>query len=280
MHMLRTISCALIAVSSHAAQPDWVYLQNEHLKAGVRRDAGACLGFLATKDGKNVLNSYDHGRFVQQSYYGKPDGSFWVKQPWRYNPVQGGDYKGNPATVLELKEEARQFGTRLYSKTKPKHWATGADIPEMEMEQWLELKGAVLHLRVRMKYSGTETHPAAHQEIPAVFVEPEFSTLLLNDGKELRRWKPGWPNEHVKLPEHWAAWLNEAGYGIGVLVPAATEATCYRFGKPGDKSACSYIAPLTTFAIEPGKVFEYEAWLTLGTEAEIKERLTAIRDKR
>src|SRR5689334_25188316 len=147
MHMLRTFSCALFAVSAQAAQPDWVCIHNDHLKAGVRRDAGACLGYLAAKDGKNVLNSFDHGRFVQQSYYGKPDGSFWVKNPWRYNPVQGGDYKGNPATVLEFKAEP----TRLYSKTRPKHWATGADIPEMEMEQWLELKDAVLHLRIKMK---------------------------------------------------------------------------------------------------------------------------------
>ena len=276
MPLLRIISAALVAVSAPAATPEWVYLQNDHLKAGVRRDAGACLGFLAAKDGKNVLNSYDHGRFVQQSYYGRPDGSFWVKNPWRYNPVQGGDYKGNPAAVLEFKAEP----TRLYSKTRPKHWATGADIPEMEMEQWLELKDAVLHLRIKMKYSGTEKHPAAHQEIPAVFVEPDFATLLLNDGKELRRWQPGWPNEHVKLPEHWAAYLDDKGQGVGVLVPAAAEATCYRFGKPGDRSACSYIAPLTTFALEPGKVFEYDAWLTIGTEAEIRERLTTIRDRK
>jgi hypothetical protein len=271
MRVSFTLLCAL-TLGANAATPEWVYLENGVLKAAVRRDAGACLGFLAGMDGRNVLNSYDHGRFVQQSYYGRPDGSLWVKQPWRYNPVQGGDYKGNPSTVLEFKAEP----TRLYSKTQPKHWATGASIPEMKMEQWLSLEEDVLHLRVRMTYSGTEKHPPAHQEIPAVFLEPEYKTLVLNDGKELRKWEPGWPNEHVKLPEHWAIYLNAEGRGVGVLVPAANEATCYRFGKPGDRSACSYIAPLTTFALEPGKMFEYDAWLALGTPEQIRAGFTAI----
>jgi hypothetical protein len=213
---------------------------------------------------------------VQQSYYGMEDGSFWAKQPWRYNPVQGGDYLGRPATLLEFKPEP----TKLYSKTRPRHWANGADLPEVEMEQWISLNEDVLHLRARMTYSGKTTHPAHHQEIPAMFVQPEYRTLVLNDGKGLRRWDPGWPNEHVKFPEHWAIYLDEKGQGVGVFVPAADEATCYRYGKPGEAAACSYIAPLTTFALTPGKVFEYEAWFTLGTEEQIRARFEAIQKRR
>jgi hypothetical protein len=257
------------------AAPEWVYLQNAQLKLGVRKDAGACVGFLAGPDGRNVFNSYDHGRFVQQSYYGQADGSLWVKQPWRYNPVQGGDYKGTPATVLEFKAEP----TRLYSKTRPRHWASGADLSEVIMEQWLNLDDDLFHLRARMTYSGTASHPPHHQEIPAVFLQPEFDTLVLHDGKELRRWKPGWPNEHVKFPQHWAMYLDADGKGVGMYVPAADEATCYRFGKAGDASACSYIAPLTTFALAPGKVFEYEAWFTLGSEEQIRARFESLRKR-
>lgn len=32
--------------------------------------------------------SYDCGRYIQQSYYGKEDGSNWNGTPWRWNPVQ------------------------------------------------------------------------------------------------------------------------------------------------------------------------------------------------
>ena len=269
-----TASIALMSPVATGA-PEWVYFQNAQLKLGVRKDAGACVGYLSGPDGRNVFNSYDHGRFVQQSYYGQADGSLWVKQPWRYNPVQGGDYQGTPATVLEFKAEP----TRLYSKTRPRHWASGADLPEVVMEQWLSLEDDLFHLRVRMTYSGNTSHPAHHQEIPAVFLEPDFDTLVLHDGKELRRWKPGWPNEQVKLPQHWAIYLDAQGKGVGMYIPAANEATCYRFGKPGDSSACSYIAPLTTFALTPGKVFEYEAWFTLGTEREIQQRIESLRKR-
>jgi hypothetical protein len=49
----------------------------------------------------NLLNHYDKGRFIQQSYYGRPDGSKWVDQPWRWNPVQGGGYRDEPAEVVD-----------------------------------------------------------------------------------------------------------------------------------------------------------------------------------
>lgn len=263
----------LLTLRILAAEPEWVYLDNGKLKLGVRKDAGACIGFLAGPDGKNVFNSFDHGRFVQQSYYGEKDGSMWDKTPWRYNPVQGGDWKGRASTLLEFKADK----TTLYSKTQPRQWASGADVPEMTMEQWAALHDDVLHLRIRMTYRGEKAHPPHHQEIPAVFVEPRYDTLLLHDGKELRRWKPGWPNEHVKLPEHWAAWLDESGRGLGVYIPSANEATCYRFGDGKDRSSCSYIAPLATFGLTPGQVFEYEAWFTLGTEAEIRARIETLR---
>ena len=38
----------------------------------------------------------------------------------------------------------------------------------------------------------------------------------------------------------------------------------------------SYFAPLTKFAILPGKVFEYDIYLTLGTVSEIRERFSAL----
>ena len=60
MRMLSACAALLLTLvrpSAPAAQPDWVYLENDHLKLGVRKDAGACIGFLAGRDGKNVFNS-------------------------------------------------------------------------------------------------------------------------------------------------------------------------------------------------------------------------------
>ena len=82
----------------------WAYLDNGAIRIGVDRSRGAAIGFLAlSSDRRNLLNHHDEGRFIQQSYYGDPDGSMWEKKPWVYNPVQGGSYKGEDARTLEFR---------------------------------------------------------------------------------------------------------------------------------------------------------------------------------
>ena len=81
----------------------WEYLDNGKIRIGVDKSRGACIGFFGesiTK--KNLLNNFDEGRFIQQSYYGDKDGSKWNGKPWRYNPVQGGDWKGNKSRILNF----------------------------------------------------------------------------------------------------------------------------------------------------------------------------------
>ncbi|MDP1562223.1 MAG: hypothetical protein Q8M16_12660 [Pirellulaceae bacterium] len=127
---------------------DWVYIQNADLKVGLLRSHGGAIAHLSSGTSDfNTLNHYDHGRLVQQSYYGDEDGSLWVDKPWRYNPVQGGDYKGNAAKVVELTSTE----TSAYVKTIPRHWAAGKLVDECTMEQWVELEGPVL--RVRFKFT-------------------------------------------------------------------------------------------------------------------------------
>jgi len=267
---------ALAATASPAAdkRPDkWVFLDNGTVKIGVLRNRGAGIAwFSKSGSGDNLVNHWDHGRLVQQSYYGKADGSLWNGKPWRWNPVQGGDWKDNPATVLEFKHTKDS----LYAKTRGRHWAACRDLDDVVFEQWITLDGPLAKVRFRFTYSGDDTHPPHHHEIPAVFVAPELDTLVVADaGGKLLRSKPGWPNESRDIPEKWAAYIHpQTGAGIGVRVEAAETLTCYRFGD-GDPAhgSCSYFAPLIRFAVTPGKVFEYEAVLTLGTIGEIQQRL-------
>jgi hypothetical protein len=284
--------CALLPAQS--AEPtsddaqtvadDWLFLDNGQLRLGVKKSSGAGIAWLSESGSKkNLVNHFDRGRLIQQSYYGKPDGSLWNKQPWRWNPVQGGDWQGKPAQVLELKS-GRDW---LSAKTLPKHWASGEDITDAQMEQTIRLVGNVAHVHYRFKYSGNEKHPAHHQEIPAVFVEPQYDTLVLFDGDkpwtngQLHRSKPGWPNESRKITEHWAAYVDANDYGLGAFVPVAKELTCYRFGRGDAKQgACSYFAPLTTFAIEPGFEWEYDLYLTLGKIDDIRQRFASIEQQR
>lgn len=264
-----------------AEAPHWHYLQNEHLRIGINLNAGACIGWLSTlkEPEKNVLDTYDPGRYVQQSYYGDPDGSDWNGKPWRFNPVQGGDWHGLPSVVLEFTPDSP---TTLYAKIKPRHWATGALLEDVIMEQWISLEGPLARVKFKMTYAGITTHKGHHQELPAFFVEPEFDTLVYVEGEPWKntpptRRKPGEKNEYIKLTEHWAAWLNSSDYGVGVYSPVCDEATCYHV--PGKAESCSYLAPIKTMALTPGFLFEYEAYMGIGKLQDLSHWFAVCRDK-
>jgi hypothetical protein len=257
---------------------DWVYIENADVRVGLLRSHGGAIAHLSSPESDfNTLNHYDHGRLVQQSFYGDEDGSRWVDKAWRYNPVQGGDYQGNAARVTQFKTD----GTSAYVKTVPRHWASGELVDECTMEQWVELDGPVVRVRYKFTYNGAICHEARHQETPAVFVSPKLSFLVAYTGEKpwsdapLTTKVPGWPNESVVMSENWAAYVGDDGKGIGVYVPGAGEATSYRF-KGGSGSDCSYIAPLRTFALTPGLTFSYSAFFTLGDAETIRQRFAEL----
>lgn len=263
-----------------AAKPteDWAFIQNDDLRVGLLRSHGGAIAHLSSATADfNVLNHYDHGRLVQQSYYGDEDGSVWGDKPWRYNPVQGGDYHGTAATVVEF----QVTDTSAHVKTIPRHWASGKQLEECSMEQWVELDGAMLQVRYRFTYGGETFHKSHHQETPAVFVTPQLSTLVTYAGAQpwteapLTRRAPGWPNEYIAMTENWAAYVGEDGMGVGVYVRGVAEATCYRF-QGGAGADCSYLAPLHTFALKPGRTFSYTAYFTLGDAKTIRSRFATL----
>ncbi len=268
------------ALPAERSTNDFEFIDNGQLRLGVKKSSGAGIAYLAlsaTRD--NVINHWDRGRLVQQSYYGAKDGSMWDKQSWRWNPVQGGGWRHEPARVLELKTER----TSIYAKTMAKRWATGEDLPEVIFEEWISLTGKLAHVRFKMTYTGTNAHPKIHHELPAVFVEPQFETLLVYEGAKpwtgevVKRARPGWPNESRQFTEHWAAYVNTNDFGLGAFVPVADTLTCYRFGDgKREHGSCSYFAPLKSFAITPGLAFQYDVWLTIGTGQEIRERFSVL----
>lgn len=261
---------------------DWMFLDNGQIKLGVKKTSGAGIGWLSRSNGENLLDHFDHGRLVQQSYYGREDGSRWADKPWRWNPVQGGDYKGHASELLELTGDK----TSLHARIRPRNWAGGQLLMDCEMEQRIRLEGAVAVVKFAFRYRGKEAHPAQHHEVPAVFLHPALGTLVHYDGDKpwtggaLQRTQPGWPNESRRIPEGWAGYVNAAGTGAGVFAPIAKELTCYRFGaSPNAPSACSYFAPLVKFAITPGLDFAYEIALAIGTPEEMRAAFGGLRGR-
>ncbi len=261
---------------------DWVFIDNGVIQLGVKKTSGAGIGWLSRSGSKeNLLDHWDDGRFIQQSYYGKKDGSLWGKKPWTWNPVQGGDSQGHAAEVLELSSNQ----TSLHARIRPRNWGGGESLADCEMEETIRLEGAVAVVKFGFRYHGTEIHPVRSQEVPATFVNPAYGTLVLYQGDQpwsggpLTRSQPGWPNESRKIPEGWAAWVNDQNIGVGIFSPVAKGLTCYRFGSsPQAAGACSYCAPLVTFAITPGLHFEYEVALALGTPEEMRAKFSKLKD--
>lgn len=259
-------------------------IKNEQLELGFDMSRGGAICRLSKRENKlNVINNYDHGRCVQQSYYGDRDGSKWSDKPWRWNPVQGGSCNGKSSKVI-----SSQFSrTKCKVVTQPTHWATGAEIPEAEMSTEATLDGNLAHLVYRFTYTGDRQYGATHQELPAVFADESLDTLVFYHGKspwtngEVKRVVPGWPNRSYDVSEQWAAYVNEDDWGLGVYSPRMQHITCYRFPQDGKDepkgNACSYFAPIENFAIGPKFVFEYEVWLTIGTVNEIRKSFDGVR---
>lgn len=276
----------LLARGALGAEPpkdQWRWLDNGVFRLGVNLSGGASIGHFSHSpqsgqaDTRNVLNHYDRGRFVQQSYYGDSDGSEWNKKPWRYNPVQGGEWRGQSARV----DEEKMIGKTFYARITPRNWGGGELLPECSMEQWISLQPTHAHLRFAFSYTGTKTHAPRHQEIPAMFVRADLQQMAWYEGESpwtkapLQRRVPGWPNESAKLSENWVAYTGAEEKGVGLCVPVAKEATCYRFQAPGD-AACSYVAPLATFALKPDLKWEYEAFLMLGAPDEMRHVFSGL----
>jgi hypothetical protein len=262
------------------AEEKWVYLDDGVLRLGVNENAGAAIGwFSASGSAHNLLNTYDVGRYVQQSFYGDGDGSDWNGKPWVYNPVQGGSWKNKASELLESGQEKGVY----HAKTRPRHWATGELLDEVTMEEWIWLEAGTARLRFKMSYQGEKTFKTRHQELPAFFVKASLETLVICpegptawSGAELKRLHPGFPNEYAKVSEPWAAWVDQAGQGVGILFPGTTQLTCYRVRQGNEKADCSYLAPIRSFALTPGTVVDYTVVLALGSAEELRARFKTL----
>jgi hypothetical protein len=275
-----------LATPSEPAQP--AFLENGQVRIGIDLDSGGGIFYFSQKyPERNLVNHYDTGRFIQQSYYGDRDGSRWRELPWRWNPVQGGGCHGEKSKVLD----SVITPSGIYVKTEPRLWATGAEVPDATMEEWISLQGSAAHIHFKFTYAGTKRNKAATQELPAVFMDYELSNLVFYTGTKpwtravVTRKVPGWPNEQAKADENWVAFVDGNDWGLGVYFPGTIDITTYRYRPPKalttgpNGCACSYFAPTRRLAIIPDWTHEYDIWLMIGTVFEIRDAFYALQSK-
>ncbi len=288
--LLATAFVPWIVTTPHAAMGEEIYLDNGVVRIGVRLDLGGSITYMSTSNsGHNIINNYDWGRQIQQSYYSGPtdylpDGAqqspYW--NPWPWNPIQTGDCFENRATVLESSND----GSEIYVKSVPMQWALNNVPGEATFETWVRLEGQVAHVRSRLVNARTDTtqqFPARHQELPAVYTVGTLHRLFTYKGTrpftsaavtELPYAPPpAW--QAWRATENWAANLNDDGWGLGVYHPGSARFKGGFHGTPNTgmywEDSTGYISPLHQEVLDHNITYEYEYDLILGTLAEIRQ---------
>ncbi len=306
MRPSRFIFCALSTLVLGACAPaatenipprgeDLLMLDNGTIKVGIDRAKGAAITWLSwAAYPKNMVNSADPGRLIQQSYYAglrldrKADGQSKSWSPWSWNPIQGGGV-GSWARVTEFK---RLDAFTLYGETVPKLW----DMPNEEaaalMRQWTGFEPNLPDvIVVRCEFIAQRAHddrwgPAklSPQEIPACYFTRNFSAVksYLGEGQ----WRdeqqpPGPPWGRAQPPRNAMAMFEANGQGLAVFSPTATQH--WNFGPHGAGASadpvagpCMHVAPLDRVNLGPQSTYRYRYWLVVGTEKQIAARLDTL----
>ncbi len=166
-------------------------------------------GATSTSTEVNLINTFDKGRYVQQSYYGTREEPYVLGNyngvEWNYNPIQGGNILGEAAKVVDY----RITDTEIYVKTRPLEWAKWSDEagaaynaiqpddsldkeliyedsynPWAYMESWYVFEDGIIKTYCRyVDYSG---YPSATttQEFPAFYCVEPLNNFVYYSGGE------------------------------------------------------------------------------------------------
>jgi hypothetical protein len=273
-------------------------LDNGTIKVGIDRSKGAAITWLSWADyPKNMINSADPGRLIQQSYYAgrsldrTAEGQSKSWSPWTWNPIQGGGV-GSWARVTEFE---RINNYTLYGETIPKLWDMPDEPAAAIMRQWTGVEPGMSNVVVvrcefiSKREADDQWGPAAirPQEVPACYFTRNFNVFksYLGDGA----WRdetqpPGPPWGRVGPPLNAMAVFADNGQGVAVFSPTATEH--WNFGPHGGGTTdnpsagpCVHVAPISRVNMGPKSTYGYRYWLVVGSEAQLAKGLDALMKK-
>ena len=259
-------------------------IDNGVIRLGVDLNRGGSITFLAdAKNRENVVNAYDLGREIQQSYFSGPNpfgsGHHPGWKPWGWNPIAAGDVFGNAGMVIAHNKTQDS----IYVKSVPRQWALNGVWGECTFETWIRLAASTVRVRCRLnnRRADATQYVARHQELPAVYTIARLHRLVTYDGdvpftggalREIKNSGPPWV--YWQSTENWAALVNDGDWGLGVFHPGSQlfvggfSGTRNR-GGPRDPST-GYISPLHTEIIDHNIGYEYEYTLVLGRLQDIR----------
>lgn len=277
---------------------DLLTLDNGTVKVGIDRGKGAAITWLSSSDyPRNLVNSADPGRLIQQSYYAglrldrRAEGQSTAWSPWSWNPIQGGGV-GSWARVTEFQ---RLGDHTLYAETIPNLWDMPREPAAAVMRQWTAFEPAmpdVVVVRcefVAQREPGDRWGPArlSPQEIPACYFTRNFSAVKTYLGGGAWRDEsqpPGPPWGKAAPPRKAMAMFAASGEGVAVFSPAATQPWNFgphAGGASDDPAAgpCMHVAPIDRVNLGPRSTYRYRYWLLLGRAPRLAARLDVLWEK-
>ncbi len=291
----------------YGTDSDTYFIETLRYKLGIRLGWGGGINYIEDKnDGSrrldNLVNQADTGRLIQQSYYGVQQNSEYTPghfngSTWAYNPVQGGDVKGNHSRIIDIVVTERS----VYVKSQPQDWAKNNEITPSYMENIYTVYSDRIQVDNRFVDFSGWTHRYAHQELPAFYTVSYLSRFTLYNGT-----KP-WTNDTMSYrddlnfwgdstyyndctflikksnTETWCAWTSPAeDFGIGLYVPNVDSMLAGRHAfnnSPNSTNgACNYVAPVNTIILTSFEALEYSYLISTGSVEEIRATFKENKD--
>ncbi len=166
----------------------------------------------------NLINKFDRGRYLQQSYYGTSQKPYelgdYNGEDWPYNPVQGGNLMINNADGTTKGNEAskvidyRITNDQIYIKTRPLDWGKNSEdypdsyVTDSYMEAWYVFEDGMIKTYCRfVDFSGYPSH-TRDQELPAVYIIEPLNHFVYNNVADGSEWTTT-NYKKIKEPDFW-----------------------------------------------------------------------------
>ncbi|WP_020657216.1 T9SS type A sorting domain-containing protein [Rudanella lutea] len=258
-------------------------IENGIIKVGVDSRYGGAISYLAPIGGQNMVNNFDPGRQFQISNYSGPanysqnGNAMWSSIGW--NPIQGGDWAGNPAEVVAFQKQANE----IYVKTIGKQFALNNVPGEVYIEHWIRLSGNVVkvHAKLTLFRSDRTQYDARSQEHPCLFINPAYNNVYMYQGNSpytngaMTRIVAPTEQEYVRpVTEPWMAATNNSGFGVGLFKRNNYQWTKGFFGDNFNSGefgfSSTYVAASDFVVLDHNIVHEWDYDLIVGSIDQIR----------
>ena len=261
------VAAAALALAAPAHAERFSVLANDAVRVGVDLDQGGKITWLSRAHGEGADNLLLQS---VQSYYSGP----YVDGAPAWHAVN------DLATTVASSNDGRTIYTR----------AVGS-VCECAFEQWVALaRGSAIVVRNRLTSfrSDANDYEASRQELPALYTLPPLHRALTYDGAipyrgaQLREITPAdggvffsASGPSFAASEHWAALVDDDGFGIGLFTPDRVRFNAIA-GGAGSWPGGYLTAPLLE-QLDANVVYEYSYTLVVGSVEEIRAYAVAHR---